>query len=258
MGQDISKILEGWDFQPHELNVRVIVGDDGQEKIQMRIDLGLLQMMMNGRPDGERPFGFDSLLEYHEAESQRLKQNYRLSADAIDDLFREAWQYYHRYLCLFHVANYPLVVRDTERNLRLFSFVRRHAKKRREQWKFDQSRPFVIMMNSRAKAMMALNQGDSNQALAEIDEGLRQIDAFLNEYNRLEQRGEYFEIDFLERWRDDLCEQTKPEETTLDADELSALRNYLRKAVDREDYEFAAMLRDKIKRIRRPDEPPGG
>ena len=40
---------------------------------------------------------------------------------------REGVQYYHRYLAAFHLQRYDLVVRDTERNLRLFAFVVRHA-----------------------------------------------------------------------------------------------------------------------------------
>ena len=34
----------------------------------MRLDLGLLQMEMTGRPDGAKPHGYDSLLEYFEAQ----------------------------------------------------------------------------------------------------------------------------------------------------------------------------------------------
>ena len=37
----------------------------------MRIDLGLIQMEIDGRPDGERPEGYESLLEFYEAKAQR-------------------------------------------------------------------------------------------------------------------------------------------------------------------------------------------
>ena len=40
--------------------MRFVAGDDGREKIQMRIDLGLIQMETTGRPDGERPGGSTS------------------------------------------------------------------------------------------------------------------------------------------------------------------------------------------------------
>ena len=47
-------MLRGWDYEPGTLNVRKVNGMDGEPKLQMRLDLGLLQMEMNGRPDGRR------------------------------------------------------------------------------------------------------------------------------------------------------------------------------------------------------------
>ena len=38
----------------------------GRGKVQLRVDLGILQMEMNGRPDGHRPEGFESWLDYYE------------------------------------------------------------------------------------------------------------------------------------------------------------------------------------------------
>jgi hypothetical protein len=51
---DISTILRDWDFDPEGVTVRTIQGDDGREKVQLRLDLGVMQMEMDGRPDGER------------------------------------------------------------------------------------------------------------------------------------------------------------------------------------------------------------
>src|SRR5579872_6089660 len=65
-GKDIGPILKGWDFEPGTLNVRKINGADGSPKLQMRLDLGLLQMEMTGRPDGVRPHGCESLLDHFE------------------------------------------------------------------------------------------------------------------------------------------------------------------------------------------------
>ncbi|MBL0869042.1 MAG: UvrB/UvrC motif-containing protein [Phycisphaerales bacterium] len=64
---DLSDLLNQWAYEPGKLNVRVIMGTDGEPRIQMRLDLGVLQMHMEGRPDGQRPRGFESLLDYHEA-----------------------------------------------------------------------------------------------------------------------------------------------------------------------------------------------
>ncbi len=70
MSKDITSILENWDFEPGKISVRKIIGQDKRPKIQLRLDLGLLQMETTGRPDGHRPHGFESLLNFHR---QRLE-----------------------------------------------------------------------------------------------------------------------------------------------------------------------------------------
>ena len=67
LSKDITPILAGWDYDPDELQVRIVAGDDGRDKIQMRIDLGLIQMELTAGPTAQRPDGFESLLDYHEA-----------------------------------------------------------------------------------------------------------------------------------------------------------------------------------------------
>src|SRR5689334_529776 len=64
--KDITPVLRGWDYEPGTINVRKVTGQDGSPKIQMRLDLGLLQMEVTGRPDGVRPHGCESLLDYFE------------------------------------------------------------------------------------------------------------------------------------------------------------------------------------------------
>ena len=64
--KDIIQVLKGWDYEPGTINVRKVAGVDGTPKLQMRLDLGLLQMEMTGRPDGVRPHGCESLLDYFE------------------------------------------------------------------------------------------------------------------------------------------------------------------------------------------------
>ena len=70
---DLNDLLEGWPHEPGQVKARKIVGRDGCEKIQLRIDLGLIQMELHGRPDGHRPHGFESLLHYHQAKSAIAK-----------------------------------------------------------------------------------------------------------------------------------------------------------------------------------------
>src|SRR2546429_2221454 len=67
MDFDISHLLQAWEYKPGQVVVRKFKGKDGREKIQLRVDLGLLQMNVQGRPDGKRPFGHPSLFEYHKS-----------------------------------------------------------------------------------------------------------------------------------------------------------------------------------------------
>lgn len=71
MNVDITELLQGWPFEPGKINVRLIEGEGGEQKVQVRLDLGVLQIELDGRPDGLRPLDHDSLLEYYEAKLDR-------------------------------------------------------------------------------------------------------------------------------------------------------------------------------------------
>ena len=87
----------------------------------MRLDLGLLQMEVHGRPDGRRPYGKESYLHYFEERLSRYvriigsDKGFSLSEDQCQRLREEAVMYYHRYLSLFILGDFPGVVRDTAR-----------------------------------------------------------------------------------------------------------------------------------------------
>ena len=99
MSRDISRILQGWDYQVGEVAVRLVHGDDGRDKIQLRIDMGLLQMELDGQPDGSRPEGFESWLDFY-IERQRLHDTeqpeagpFELAEEDCFRLWREGIQY---------------------------------------------------------------------------------------------------------------------------------------------------------------------
>jgi hypothetical protein len=243
MSKDLGPILDGWAYEPDDLQVRIVPGLDGREKLQMRLELGLLQMEMDGRPDGLRPHGFDSLLDYHES---RLvpgadEPSAPLGPNDWAALMREGLQYYHRYISLFQLQRYDLVVRDTERNLRLFAFAVAQAPGRREKLEFDQYRPYVIMMHTRAHGLQCLDRGEATLALEWIDRGIARIREFLREYDREDHEDECSELQYLLEWRAHVVKERKrsPRER---------LEEQLGQAVANEDYEEAARIRDQIRR----------
>src|SRR5207247_457355 len=146
--------------------------------------LGVFQMEMDGRPDGKRPFGKDSLLEHYESLLVNHMQRYgsdsgfKLTMEDFAGLHQEAIQYYHRYVSLLQLGEYDRVVRDTDRNLRLIDFVTQFVEPSEVANSISQFRPYVTMMNVKAKANLALKANDYEKAIHEIEEGLRVIREF--------------------------------------------------------------------------------
>jgi len=254
MSQDIRKLLEGWDYEPDEIVVRIIPGDDGRDKIQMRVDLGLLQMEMDGRPDGTRPEGRESWLDYYE-EQQRAHEAARTDAPfALEDedcyrLWREGVQYYHRYLSLWHLKLYDRCARDTARNMRLFAFVRQHARTDRNKFQFDQWRPYVTMMHARAVATPLVEKGEFTEALQAVETGIEGIRRFLEEHRQSHRADECLELKNLEQWRDEVMAEADRAGKGEPARSLLLLQQRLRQAVADERFEEAARLRDEIRRL---------
>lgn len=245
MSKDITSILAGWEFDPDTLRVRIVAGDDGRDKIQMRVDLGLFQMELAGRPDGLSPAGFESLLELYEARARAAEaegEDFSLDSGVCAALMREGVMYYHRYLAAHHLQRYDLVARDTERNLRLFAFVVQHAARQRDKVQFDQYRPYVTMMRARALGLQALERDDHAAALAVIDRGVEGIRAFLRDYDQEGHEAECAELGSLLRWRREV-EQDRP------IGPLERLEQQLTLAVATEDYEEAARIRDQLRRL---------
>ena len=55
MSEDIGHILKAWRYDPGEdITVRIIRGDDNRSKVQMRIEMGIMQMEIDGHPAGDR------------------------------------------------------------------------------------------------------------------------------------------------------------------------------------------------------------
>src|SRR4029077_10103548 len=246
MSLDLNTILKDWPHHNGAIKVRKIVGLDGREKLQLRVDLGVLQMELTGRPDGVRPFGCDSLLEYHQRRAARaLEQGdtYQLSPDQCTELQQEGIQYYHRYLSLFQINDFAAVVRDTQRNLDLFTFVTEHTDREELSWTLQQFRPYVLMMNTRAKASIFLAQGKFGEAMIEIERGRDAIMEFFQKSNFPELASKSSEIAFLDEWLEEVRAK-RP------LSKLEVMQREMETAIAKELYEKAAELRDAIRLLK--------
>ena len=246
---DVSHVLKSWEYDiRQEMMVRRIRGEDGRMKIQMRLDLGLLQMEDSGRPDGIRPHGKESLLDYFEHIIEKMRKKYgyatgfSLDKDDCYALQQEGIQYYYRYLCFFQLGDYRKAERDTARNLRLFDFVKRYASDKRWIEEFEQYRPYVMMMNTRARVLGALRSRDTLGAVDEIKRGINRIE---NVYNRDEafKNSSKKELDFLRNWAEEIIKNYTPSKRQKLVEEL-------RLAVENEEYEKAAKIRDRLNRLK--------
>jgi len=255
-------MLREWEFQPDEVLVRIIPGDDGRTKLQLRVDLGVLQMEMDGRPDGLRPEGFESWLEYYEQKQREHDEThpdaaaYQLGDEDCLRLWREAVQYYHRYLSFWHLELYDLCARDTARNLRLFNFVRAHTSDERQKVLFDQWRPYVLMMHARATATPLLQQRLFDEGLRAIEAGIEAIREFLDEYDQGHRAEECVELVSLENWRAEILSREQRAAARRPKSAAELLRRQLEAAVAAEQFEEAARLRDQIRNLSQQESPP--
>ena len=254
MSKDISQTVDGWEFDPDRMSVRIVPGDDGRDKIQLRLDLGLLQMELDGRPDGRRVNQCESWLEYYRqlqaTHDTRHPDGppFALESEDCSRLLREGVQYYHRYISFWHLERYELCARDTNRNLRLFAFVREYARHTKDKLQFDQWRPYVTMMHARAVATPLISLNDYGAALTVIDAGIAGIRSFLEDYDQTENSENCAELRQLMHWREEL-EAKRPAKLTVEPESpLKRLHEDLELAVREERFEDAARLRDLIRR----------
>jgi hypothetical protein len=246
MSRDIALILDSWDYDSKGPNVRRILGLDGTEKIQTRLDLGVLQMEPQGRPDGRHPHGHDSLLDYYHERMRdydpllSYSEELALDSEECNELKQEALQYYHRYQSVFLLGDYRQVLRDTEHNLRLFDLVKEFARDPEDRLALEPFRPHVLMMQARARACLLLEEQEFDGALAQVEEGAQEIEAFFRSIDREELIESSREIEFLRDWGQNI-QSHRP----LSREER--LRRELESAVAAENYERAAQLRDELR-----------
>jgi hypothetical protein len=247
LNKDILPLLKGWDYEPGTINVRKINGTDGAPKLQMRLDLGLLQMEMNGRPDGVRPHGCESLLDYFESQLREHRTRngtelgFHLTSSQCQSLREEAVMYYHRYLSLFVLEEFPSVVRDTARNLRVLDLCGKFAVNEQDRLVLEQYRPYITMMHVRARASLLFKEKRYVDALDAVKEGIGKIKDFFVRFGQEEAFGQSNEVKVLKKFAREIRRK-------LPVDPVQKLQAQLERAVKREAYEEAARIRDEIKR----------
>lgn len=236
--QHLDHILGDWPFDGEELCVRLVKGADNRDVIQLRIDLGILQLETSGRPDGFRPEGHETLLNllmHKELEDPNLI----LDDETCVEIDREFVQFYHRRVAWLRLQHFEKAVADAEHTLSLMDYCKEHSPCEEWTMQHEQHRAFVLFHRSQAAALHAIESQDPHQAIAEINSGLELIEENFHEMGWEDQ----YESD-------ELVERLNQLKTSLrnDFSIERSLEERLAEAVESEEYELAALLRDEMER----------
>ncbi len=249
MSDDLNTLLGDWRYDPSSVTARLVEGDDGRMKIQLRLDLGVLQMELSGRPDGRHPSGFPSLVEYHfDREDKQEKASeppFELTHAEAMELQQEAAQYYYRYIASYALRDFPRVVEDTEHNLDVIDLVDRHTEDDELAWQFLQFYPYVRMMNARARGEWAGESELYDEAIQAVEDGLADIREFWTAHTEEGPEKHTREIDLL----NELLAQLRQKRPRT---QMDVLQEELQRAIAAENYERAAALRDAIRKLPQP------
>lgn len=246
MNLDLSPLLKSWPFDPTSVTARFVDrAGDGQPELQLRLDLGILQMQLNGRPDGTRPHDHDTVLDFYRRKMVTDRRSGpKLDGDACAELQQECVQFYYRYLGLMVLKDYERVIRDTRHSLKIFDLVEKYAESEDLIWEFIQFKPYVFMMNTRAQAEKLAAEGRVDEAVECIKTGMADIHAFLDSLEEEEDiPPDCVELGMLEDLIQDIRERRTEDNPVV------RLKQKLQYAVHMENYEEAAQLRDRIRKI---------
>jgi len=245
MRKDLDDVIQGWPYDPEpgEVLAREVRARDGRNVVQIRIELGVLQLEVAGRPDGSRPHGASTYLDYlrYHASNQGDGASWVMSQHHCVEADREFVQFYHRRMAWLSLRRYELAVRDSDHTLTLMDFVRKHGPDEDYIASHEQFRGLVQFHRAQALAALALERRRPEEAIDALRDGVERI--------QQHQRAWWEERDASESPNPSLIEQLRLNEQEIRRNFAveKTLREQLDEAVAREDYEQAARIRDQIR-----------
>ncbi len=256
VSKDLTAILTAWPLNSKSVNARIITCRDGEMQLQIRLDCGILQMFLDGRPDGQRPHKCQTMLEYMErtlgmtSASDKPK---RFTRKEWTELDREMTQYYHRRVGLLTVAKnaqeidknielasscYRRAVRDAEFTLQAMDFINDNCDDDEFVEIHERFRPFVLWHRTIAMTQQKILDNDFDLAIEQVKMGMGNI-------------AKVYEDHGLAKW-------LKHDPSMLELKQLekqirkrynikATLDEQLQEALANENYEKAADIRDQLK-----------
>lgn len=237
---NIDSLISSWPYDQENGGVRMGQGDDGREVILMRIELGVMQLEVDDRPDGTRPFGSPTYFAHVQDQARVAASEGReleLDEDQCNDIDREFVQFYYRRISWLQLQQYDKAIRDADHTLALMDFCYEHSPD--EEWTMthEQYRPFVLYHRTQAAALHAIESNGPEAAVHEMNIGLEKLRKLFEMHDAEEQFEENRLVTELISSREDIRRRYEVGQT---------LQEQLTEAVETEQYELAAKLRDEL------------
>ena len=254
MRRDLDDVIQGWPYDPEpgEHLAREVRARDGRMVLQVRIELGVLQLEVGGRPDGLRPHGFMTYLDYlrHSAASRGLAPGgksppWMMTAHQCAEADREFIQFYHRRIAWLALRRHEKAIQDADHTIALMDFVRRHVQEEDYIASHEQFRGIVLFHRTEAAIAVALERHRPEEAIDALRDGIERLTThqrtWWEEHDPADSPNLAL-VDQLRVYEQDIRKKFAVEKT---------LREQLDEAVAKEDYEQAARLRDQIRAQKR-------
>lgn len=250
MRRDIDEALQGWSYEPEpgEVVAREVRARDGRTVLQIRVELGLLQLEVEGRPDGARPHGFPTFLDYLRqragtpgSASKGKGSAWSMTAEHRAEADREFAQFYHRRVAWLTLQRYDRALLDADHSLALMEFVRKHATDADYVASHERFRGLVLFHRTQAAAALALERRKPDEAIDAVREGMDRLLEHQQGWTPDPERDETPNEVLIEQLR--VLEREIRKNFSVE----KTLREQLDEAVADEDYELAARLRDQIR-----------
>lgn len=242
---DLDPLIRNWPYEPDRVSVRQVMGRDKRLKLQLRIDLGVLQLEWRGRPDGRKVEGYASQLEKHQERLARFVRRcgaslgFDITATECERLREEMLLYYQRVVCLFVLDAYEQAIDDLDHCRRIIELCERFGADRHIIESMVAIVPHMVVMNTKAMTARLLSEGRAKEALDQTISGVCELLNHFCAHGTIEDYKRSDQFCVLERLRLQLAAQ-------LDGDDRVRLRRALRLAVREERYEEAARIRDEL------------
>lgn len=259
MDHDLTQLLRGFDYEPGRLTARVIALADGREVLQIRVELGLLQMECEGRPDGkpsviaaQKAAGDDPAMRTesrpHSAHddspraslsSADYESHAKLTTEIAAAIRLEIVQFQHRAVAFLALDDAQRAMADAQTALEGAAMLCSRAEASEREWAEGMSFS-ILVLRTRAMCAALKSVGRVRDAGAAIDGGLalmREVAERVGIVGRFDVLGD---VAALRALRDTLTPQLPPAQRSEFEARLFA-------AIRAENYELAAILRDELR-----------